>query len=179
VIATTQSFDQLARAFVAKGYVREGDLLRAGPKALTPTSAMVVAGAPGLVVLAYSPSVARAALASTNGITGPMRELAAWVNAPVVTVSGHAPPGVNGSPPCLDAIAYTDDVIDHRERIVFVTESPDADLVAVEGRLAEAEPVIEGRYVTIATTYDDEHSAANLVTNGTGMPEGSGLYTCP
>jgi hypothetical protein len=131
------------------------------------------------VVLAYAPSVARAALASTSGITGPMRDLAAWVNAPVVTISGQAAPGVNGAPPCVDAIAYTDDVTGHRERIVFVTDSPSTDQLALQGRLAEVEPVIDGRYVTIATTYDDAHSAANLVTSATGMPEGSNLYSCP
>ena len=154
-------------------------MLVVGRTVEAPGGARVVAGGSGLVVLTGRTPAAEKALAGTSGVTGPLspvRDIVTWANAPVVTVSANAPTAM-WMAPCLEVVAYTDDVVDRRERIVFTTDSPDADRVSNEARLGEVEPVIEDRHVTIPLTYDDKGSSANLVT-ATGPPDDEDLYDC-
>jgi hypothetical protein len=155
-LATTQPFAQLASALSAKGYTGSGDLLQKQVANWT-TDIAAIAGAPGVIALGTDPAAVQAAVeGKAHGISGPVRDALANLNAPAAQALAPA-----GS--CVSVIAISDDISsDDGGRLLIVTDAPQparlaaaspADLGQPTPHLGS--PTVTGRQLTVPYSFSN------------------------
>jgi hypothetical protein len=159
------------------GYTRNGRVLTAAGARMG--SGRAVAGADGLLAIGdTAATVERAVEAGAGNLSGTVKDLAAGLGGPAVSV-------VAPGRPCPTAIAVADELMDRKGRLVIVAggvapdrlRADESDLSVLKG-LTFGEPAVDGDRMTVPFTYSDERFAQSPLGVLFGEVPLDEIYSC-